>query len=237
MAAHAAAFRNLLILREGAKVSNGIQERVFLESEGDRWYQRNKVALAQTDSDAALETIKRVLAYRKPQIGSILEVGCGNGQKLASLGEFFGAECFGVDPSAMAINEGHTQFPRLNLQVGTASNLPFDDSKFGLVYFGFCLYLVDRGDVLRAVAEADRVLRPGGFLIIQDFDPSKRHKREYHHHPGLFSYKTCHSDFFTNSGHYYLVAKDSFSHTENNFVEDSNERVSISIMYKEMDAY
>lgn len=218
-------------------MKSGTQEHVFLESEGDRWYQRNKVALDGDGGDLAIDTIKRVLAYRQPEIRSILEVGCGNGQKLANLGEFFDAESFGVDPSAVAVSEGNVRFPNVNLQVGTASRLPFEDGKFDFVYFGFCLYLVDRGDLLKAVAEADRVLSLGGFLAILDFDPTKRHKREYRHHPGLFSYKTSYSDLFTGSGHYYLVAKDSFSHTEGNFSEDSNERVSISVLYKEVDAY
>ncbi|MBO9194836.1 class I SAM-dependent methyltransferase [Rhizobium sp. 16-449-1b] len=218
-------------------MKNETQEHVFLESEGDRWYERNKVALARDGGDLAIDTIKRVLAHKRGGIGAILEVGCGNGYKLANLGEFFEAESYGVDPSAIAVSEGNHQFGNVNLQVGTASRLPFEDGKFNFVYFGFCLYLVDRGDLLKAVAEADRVLNPGGFLAILDFDPTKRHKREYHHHPGLFSYKTSYSDLFTGSGHYYLVAKDSFSHVQDNFSEDSNERVSISILYKELDAY
>lgn len=99
------------------------------------------------------------------------------------------------------------------------------------------MYLVDRSEIFNAVAEADRVLKNGGFLVIFDFDPAQRHKRPYHHKSGLFSYKTSYSDFFINCGHYYLVAKESFSHSDNHFSLNSDERVSICVLYKELDPY
>ena len=89
--------------------------------------------------------------------------------------------------------------------------------------------LVDRNDLLKAVAEADRVLKKGGFLAILDFEPKRRHKRDWHHKLGLFSFKTSHTDFFTAGGYYYLVAKESFSHGAGHFTTDNDKRVSISI--------
>ena len=135
------------------------------------------------------------------------------------------------------IKNGNELHKHLDLSVATASNLPHSNNFFDLVYFGFCLYLVDREDIFKAVAEADRVLKSGGFLAILDFDPKQRHKRPYHHKPGLFSYKTSYSDFFTAGGHYYLVAKESFSHGASHFATDSDERVSVSILYKEPEPY
>ena len=115
----------------------------------------------------------------------------------------------------------------MKLSVAIASDLPHENDCFDLVYFGFCLYLLDRNDVLKAVAECDRVLKTGGFLAILDFDPKQRSKNPYHHKPGMFSYKNSYSDFFTAGGHYYLVAKESFSHESNDFDTNSNERVSV----------
>lgn len=166
-----------------------------------------------------------------------MEIGCGNGVKLSDLCDFFESTGSGIDPSSAAISNGKQLYNDLNLSVSTASKLPYRDNEFDLVYFGFCLYLVDRNDVLKAVAEADRVLRDGGFLAILDFDPKQRHKRPYHHKQGLFSYKTSYADFFTAGGHYYLVAKESFSHGSSHFTTYSDERVSVSILYKEPEAY
>jgi ubiquinone/menaquinone biosynthesis C-methylase UbiE len=87
------------------------------------------------------------------------------------------------------------------------------------------------------VAEVDRVLKHGGFVAILDFDPMHRHKRPYHHKQGLFSYKTSYADYFTSSGHYYLVGKNSVGQKSSHFQIDSNERISICVLYKEIDAY
>jgi ubiquinone/menaquinone biosynthesis C-methylase UbiE len=125
----------------------------------------------------------------------------------------------------------------MNLTVGTASNLPFESAFFDVVFFGFSLYLVDRTKLFQAVSEADRVLKPGGFLVIQDFDPGYRYKRPYTHLDGISSYKNSYVDLFSASGHYFQAEKVSFSHSKNVFDKDPHERISISLLYKELDAY
>lgn len=217
--------------------SEAKQSDVFLEGEGDRWFERNKAALGDNTNFYDTETIKRVLQHFIGSINSICEIGSGNGAKLNDLCNFFDSFGFGIDPSLMAVNDGNKTYKNINLKVSTADNLPFTSSQFDLVYFGFCLYLVDRSDIFRVVAEADRVLRSGGFLAILDFDPTMRHQKSYHHKLGIASYKTDYATFFTDSGHYYLVAKESFSHGANHFSEDSGERISITILYKEPKPY
>jgi len=223
--------------QEASQTSHINQSEVFLESEGDGWFERNKAAVNRKASYYETETIKRVLQSFKENINNILEIGCGNGAKLNDLCDYFNANGTGIDPSPAAIKDGNELRKHLRLSVATASNLPYNNNDFDLVYFGFCLYLVDREDVFEAVAEADRVLKNGGFLAILDFDPKQKHKRPYHHKPGLFSYKTSYSDFFTAGGHYYLVAKESFSNGASHFAIDSDERVSVCILYKEPEAY
>lgn len=214
------------------------QAKVFLEGEGDGWFERNKATINDKSHNfESLETIKRVLQSFENNVNNILEIGCGNGAQLNEICDFFSANGAGIDPSSAAVKDGNERHKHLSLSVATASNLPYNSNDFDLVYFGFCLYLVDRPDVFKVVAEADRVLKNGGFLAILDFDPKQRHKRPYHHKPGLFSYKNSYSDFFTAGGHYYLVAKESFSHGASNFATDSDERVSISILYKELEGY
>jgi len=213
------------------------QSQVFLDSEGDAWFRRNEEAVNSKTSYPETETIKRVLGHFKDDINRVLEVGCANGAKLFDLCSFFEAEGFGVDPSKTAVKSGQELHKHLNFAVSTASNLPHLDNSFDLVFFGFCLYLVDRNDLLKAVSEADRVLKAGGYLAILDFDPKQRHSREYHHRPGLHSYKSSYANFFTAGGHYYLVAKDSYSHEAANFSVNSDERVSLTVLYKEVDPY
>ena len=213
------------------------QDQVFLETEGDAWFERNKASVNSKSSLHAIKTIKRVLQHYKNNINNVLEIGCANGVKLFDLCSFFKAAGSGIDPSAAAVKNGKELYKDLMLSVSTASKLTFKDNSFDLVYFGFCLYLVDRNLLFKAVTEADRVLKEGGFLAILDFDPKQRHKRDYHHKSGLFSYKTSYSDFFVATGHYYLIAKESFSCDANYFNIDSDERMSITILYKEPEAY
>ena len=217
------------------------QSRLFLEGEGDRWHARNAAAANPDGLPPEIASLLRVLGPHADRINRVLDIGCGAGAKLAALCRGLGAQGEGIDPSAAAVADGNARFggqnPALALQVGTAAALPFGDAAFDLVLFGFSLYLVDRPDMFRVAAEADRVLQPGGFLAIHDFDPSARHKRPYRHQAGVFSHKTDHAAFFTAGGHYHLVAKDSLSQTGAHFVRDSDERVAISILYKEPDAY
>jgi hypothetical protein len=50
-------------------------------------------------------------------------------------------------------------YPNLNLKIGTADVLLFDDGFTDVIWYEFCLYLVDRVFLHRVDAEADRVLR------------------------------------------------------------------------------
>lgn len=219
----------------------------FLENEGDAWFERNKLLVSNDDKHYDIEFIKRILNPFKININSILEIGCSSGVKLEELSAFFNADGYGVDPSTLAVQNGNDRISqnylndnikqKIKLEVSTSAKLRYLNASFDLVHFGFCLYLVDRDEIFSTVAEADRVLKKGGFLTIVDFDPIKRHKRSYHHKEGIFSYKTSYSDFFLNSGHYYLVAKESFSHVDNYFSFNSDERVSVSVLYKEIESY
>jgi ubiquinone/menaquinone biosynthesis C-methylase UbiE len=220
------------------------QAATFLEGEGDNYFLRNKVALdSRPTSERGLfeiDWLSQTLAPFKAKISSILEIGSSNGINLDRMCNLLDAKGKGIDPSELAAMAGNLKFGsggRIQLQTGTASSLPFEPQAFDLVYFGFCLYLVDRSDLFSAIAEADRVLKNGGFLAITDFDPIHRNKRAYHHKEGVFSFKQDYQKLFSESGTYYLVGKISFSHRQPFFDDDGNERVSTGLLFKEFDAY
>jgi len=142
-------------------------------------------------------------------------------------------ECFGIDPSTEAIEDGRQRFPNLTLAVGTSDGLKFASQDFDFVLFGFCLYLVDRELLPATVAEADRVLKPNGFLGITDFDMAVPTMQEYKHAQGVFTYKLDYSRLFTAYPHYVLVNKISFSHHGDTFHTDPHERLSATVLYKD----
>jgi SAM-dependent methyltransferase len=155
------------------------QADIFLESEGDAYFQRNRSKPDAPDHVAAMiET-----AGIKPE--RVLEVGCGNGRRLAALRDKYGCEIFGVEPSLQACLEAaQLRVPAFH---SSAVVLPVT-GLFDLVIYGFCLYLTDPADWLRIAAEGDCVLAPGGHIIIHDFAGSVPFARKYEHRDGVLSY-------------------------------------------------
>lgn len=211
------------------------QKDVFLTSEGNQWFQRNRSAL---DAPSALrDSVTHRIAHQLAgaPVARVLEIGCGQGNNLAALSALTPVEAHGLEPSQDAVHMGAARFPSLALQTGSADALPYADNSFDLVWFGFCLYLVDRALLFKVVAEADRVLRDGGLLAIVDFDPAQPTRRPYHHHAGLHSYKMDHARLFLANPAYTLVEKLSTSHTTGQWTADPQERVALTLCRKNLD--
>jgi SAM-dependent methyltransferase len=179
------------------------QKEVFLESEGDAWYARNQEYLRGTGQDVVLTTLQEVGISPT----SVLEIGCANGYRVAGICDQFGARGFGIEPSSKAVADGRSRYPSLSLDIGTADRLPFGDSQFDLVIFGFCLYLVDPRLHLRCVAEADRVLADGGLLAVYDFIEPVPFHNQYAHLEGVRSHKMEFSRYFLASPAYRLLRR------------------------------
>src|ERR1041385_1087576 len=120
-------------------MSEKSQKQVFLTTEGDQYYRRNKDNLTSSDQKVAQDRVLASIRALHLQPRCILEVGCGNGWRLAALRSAYSARCYGIDPSAEGIKEGTVLFPEISLQQGTADSLPFNEAMFDLVIFGFCL--------------------------------------------------------------------------------------------------
>ena len=196
----------------------------FRAGEGDAWYRRNATAAPSV----ALELIAAHLG----QATRILEVGCADGRNLAALATRHAASYVGLDPSEAAIAEGRLRWPAIELHVGTAEALPFDDAHFDVVILGFFLYLCDRQLLPRIVAEADRVLVDGGALAIVDFDPPSPRRRDYHHAEGISSYKMDYARLFLAYPSYVLVEKAPFHHGGAGWAPDEDERLAVNVLRK-----
>jgi len=210
----------------------------FLNGEGDAYYARNAKAPSLYEESIDIEFICKTLSNFRSDISNILEIGCADGRKLATLSEYFDADGFGIDPSKLAIdsavNLAKGTAASLDYAIGSATNLPYEDEQFDLVFIGFCLYLIPPRDIYRAIQEADRVLRGGRFIAILDFDYGHLNVNPYSHAPGIFSYKSNYSHLFTALGYYHQISKWNFSIRGDSFSTDRNERVAIEILYKEL---
>ncbi len=180
------------------------QEKVFLHGEGDNWYLRNREMITNYPDDICQEYILGLGVKGK----NILEMGCSVGHRLAQFAEA-GAHCLGIDASRMAIKEGSAMYPNIKLLHGTVNESFFPGATFDIVLMSFILHWVDRNKLLMVIANADRLLKDGGTLIIQDFYPSVPHKREYHHNLdlGIYTYKQPYWDIFEATHMYKRIAR------------------------------
>jgi ubiquinone/menaquinone biosynthesis C-methylase UbiE len=163
---------------------------------------------------------------------NVLEIGCCHGFWLQKLKEAFDCECYGIDPSAAAIEDGSKSFPEINLSVGTAETLDFADDSFDLIIFGFCLYLCDRKDLFKIALEADRCLADNGNICITDFCPPFAYKNEYAHCEGLHSYKMNYGKMFTWNPAYTEVASQMHNSGSYDFKGTPDNKVATIVLHK-----
>jgi ubiquinone/menaquinone biosynthesis C-methylase UbiE len=110
--------------------------------------------------------------------GSILDIGCGPGHiPLLVLARVPDSTILGVDLAHHMLrhaerHRGASPFAhRLRYEIADAKKLPYADASFDTVYSNTILHHIP--DPRPYVAEAYRVLRPGGALLIRDlFRPS-----------------------------------------------------------------
>lgn len=105
--------------------------------------------------------------------GEVLEIGIGTGSNLAAYPQ--GLVLHGIDPSAPALSIALSRARRtrraVELVEGDAGALPYPDATFDTVVATFVLCSV--GDVGRSLAEARRVLRPGGTIRLLEHARSR----------------------------------------------------------------
>jgi len=100
---------------------------------------------------------------------TVLDIGCGTGLHLALYQER-GCAAFGIDPSEAMLRQASRRLGD-HLCRGDATALPFAAGTFDLVTTTLVLHEMSP-EVRRAVlAEAARVLRPDGRLLVIDFNP------------------------------------------------------------------
>lgn len=212
-----------------------MNKEFFAEGEANQWFERNHKQLPIVIENAVLELADWLSPF-KSQISDILEIGCGSGDRIDLLSTKLEANGYGLEPSAEAVNYIRKNFPKIKAEIGFGDDISFVQ-KFDLVHLGFFLYLVDREYYLRCISEADRLVRFGGFLSIIDFETPFSYSNQYAHKNGVFSHKQNNSNVFVASGLYSVVNKFQFSHKNFYFDKEIDERVSITLLYKEKNLF
>jgi ubiquinone/menaquinone biosynthesis C-methylase UbiE len=121
------------------------------------------------------------LARRKP-VGILADIGCGPGY-LANLlaARFSELRVIGVDASTEMVHAGRVNAAgrglsgRVDFREGDVAELPFEDGELDIVVSTLSLH--HWSDTRKAFAEINRVLKPGGWVML--FDLRRDARRRY----------------------------------------------------------
>jgi len=212
------------------------QKLLFLENEGNAFFHRNtniRKIVDMTIDPVVLEInylikINAINNYKKKL--KILEIG--DGLRGLEIKNNIDCDYYGIDPSTEAINFCNNN--GLIASVSTADDLPYDDTFFDIVIFGFCLYLCDRNDLKKISNEATRVLKNKSWIIIMDFFSKQPKIVNYHHLDGIKSYKCDYRSIFDDSI-YTCFSHKIIDHSNYFFTEEENNWISISSLRKKND--
>jgi len=96
----------------------------------------------------------------------VLDLGCGSGATVERLTDLYKLQAVGLDPSEVLLKAGKDKNPNLNLLQGRGENLPFPVNHLDGVFAECTLSVME--DLDQVLKEVFRVLKPGGWLIVND---------------------------------------------------------------------
>jgi SAM-dependent methyltransferase len=105
------------------------------------------------------------LAREVGDLGPICDLGCGPGQ-IARYLQRQGVDTLGVDLSPQMIAEAKRLNPEIPFSQGNMLALPDSDNSWGGIAAFYCIIHIPREQIVDALREMKRVLKPGGVLLV-----------------------------------------------------------------------
>lgn len=148
-------------------------------SDSQALHERNVALLSLYDpfmrllgADEARRALVRSAAIRPG--ARILDVGCGTGTLIETVLRLQrGVDLAGIDPDPKALAHARRKAQRAGVAVrldrGVATDLPYADGSFDLVFSSLVLHYLPTVDKKRALREIGRVLAPDGALHLLDY--------------------------------------------------------------------
>lgn len=155
----------------------------YFDENAAHWHEIRSLYIDEAEVEAALS---EVIAATTPR--DLLDIGTGTGRMIEVLGPRV-SHALGIDQSREMLAVARVNLERAGLsnsivRLGDMYQLPLADGSFDAVVIHQVLHYADRPAA--AIAEAARVLRPGGVLVIVDFAPhALEYLREEHAHRRL----------------------------------------------------
>ena len=105
------------------------------------------------------------LAREVGNLGPICDMGCGPGQ-IARYLHRQGVDTLGVDLSPRMVAEAQRLNTSIPFHQGNMLSLPDADSSWGGIAAFYCIIHIPREQIVGALREMKRVLKPGGVLLV-----------------------------------------------------------------------
>ena len=140
----------------------------YFRQNAGNWDQVKSLYVPEHDIDGLIRDV-----LGNGHIRDYLDIGTGTGRLLEMLSDQ-SDHAVGIDQSPEMLSVARSMLERRGLdncrvQQADMTNLPFDAGRFDLVTAHQVLHYAD--DPVAAIAEAARVLRPGGQMLVADFLP------------------------------------------------------------------
>ncbi|MDO3384755.1 methyltransferase domain-containing protein [Gilvimarinus sp. SDUM040013] len=116
----------------------------------------------------SMHRIRQEIAERVTDAKAVLDIGTGGGKLAAAVQSVGVADVWGADVSPYLLKHAATDNPGVSFIQAPAEDLPFTDQRFDAVVVSFLFHEMPPKYVKQALAEAHRVLRPGGCLLIAE---------------------------------------------------------------------
>jgi ubiquinone/menaquinone biosynthesis C-methylase UbiE len=97
--------------------------------------------------------------------GIVADIGCGTGAATRVLADC-GLDVVGIDLSPGMLAEAHSRNPGLRFEVGSMTDLDFDDAQFDGVCAWYSVIHIPDEQLPQVFSEFHRVLRPGGMALV-----------------------------------------------------------------------
>ena len=118
---------------------------------------RIKYGIGQYDKDLVHELSKNI------KNGKVLEVAIGDGYPYSNVLDEMGYEVYGIDISPTHVDMVKKSLPNINVSVGDAEDLQFQDNFFDILYCFRSTWLFP--DLIKSISEMLRVVKSDGLIM------------------------------------------------------------------------
>ena len=105
------------------------QKDVFLQEEGNVWFDRNHATIQSRDldqyHDPVIFAVQRCMSSLPLNEVKLLEIGCGEAKRLQWIKKNLGIDCYGIDPSEKAVATAQSR--GVHAVRSTADQIPFEE--------------------------------------------------------------------------------------------------------------